>query len=180
MKFAKAGALGAINTFTENPDLVDGRQWINAWGDRGWAFTKGNAPLLSFSITPRQAQQLRTMLRERGQVKVRARVNTRFYEGSYPYVTGVIPGAGPDEEVLTLGHTSEQGAHDNATVAAMLESLAVLNRLIRSGRLARPTRSIRILAMGEMYGSMHYLATNPERVKKTVAAMCLDTPAAAY
>ena len=36
----KAGALGAINTFTENPGLADGRQWINAWGDDGWAFTK--------------------------------------------------------------------------------------------------------------------------------------------
>ena len=124
---------------------------------------------------------LRRLLREKGQVKVRAKANTRFYKGHYPYVTGVIPGTSSDEEVLTLGHTSEQGAHDNATgVAAMLQSLATLNRLIRSGRLARPNRSIRILAMGEMYGSMHYLATNPERVKKTVAAICLDTPAAAY
>jgi hypothetical protein len=180
-QLAKAGALGAINAFTENKDLADGRQWINAWGDRGWAFTKDNTPLLCFSITPRQAALLRARLREKGQVKVRAKVRSRYYEGSYPYVTGVIPGTGPDEEVLTLGHTSEQGAHDNATgVAAMLESLATLNRLIRNGRLARPGRSIRILAMGEMYGSMHYLATNPERVKRTVAAMCLDTPAAAY
>jgi len=32
---AKAGALGAINTYTENPSLLDGRQWINAWGDNG-------------------------------------------------------------------------------------------------------------------------------------------------
>jgi len=29
----KAGAIGAINAFTENPSLQDGRQWINAWGD---------------------------------------------------------------------------------------------------------------------------------------------------
>src|SRR5256884_4921828 len=26
----KAGAIGAINAFTENPSLQDGRQWINA------------------------------------------------------------------------------------------------------------------------------------------------------
>ena len=38
----KAGALGAINTFTENPGLADGRQWINAWGDDGWV--SGDAP----------------------------------------------------------------------------------------------------------------------------------------
>src|SRR5437764_5714090 len=42
----KAGALGAVNAFTENPRLEDGRQWINAWGDNGWAFTKGSTPLL--------------------------------------------------------------------------------------------------------------------------------------
>jgi hypothetical protein len=37
-----------------------------------------------------------------------------------------------------------------------------------------------MMAMGEMYGSHHYIAANPERVRRTVAAMCLDTPAAAY
>ena len=180
-ELVKAGALGAINAFTENPGLADGRQWINAWGDRGWAFNKGDTPLLSFSISPRQAALLRRRL-ERGRVQVRAKVDTRYYEGAYPYVTGVIRGTGAeDEEVLTLGHTSEQGAQDNATgVAAMLESLATLNRLIASGRLARPKRSIRILLMGEMYGALHYLAANPDRVKRTVAAMCLDTPASAY
>jgi hypothetical protein len=34
--------------------------------------------------------------------------------------------------------------------------------------------------MGEMYGSMHYVAHNPERIRRTVAAMCVDTPAASY
>ena len=47
-QLVKAGALGAINAFTENKDLPEGRQWINAWGDRGWAFTRNNAPLLCF------------------------------------------------------------------------------------------------------------------------------------
>src|SRR6185295_9303666 len=51
----KKGVLGAINTFSENPELKDGRQWVNAWGDNGWAFTKASTPLVCFSITPRQA-----------------------------------------------------------------------------------------------------------------------------
>jgi hypothetical protein len=178
---AKKGALGAINGFTENPDLKDGRQWINAWGDNGWAFNKGNSPLLCFSITPRQTAFLQKLLAEKNTVRVKATVDSRYYSGSYPYVTAVIPGSQTGEEVLTLGHTSEQGAQDNATgVAAMLEALGTLHRLIGSGRLPRPTRTIRILTMGEMYGSMHYIAKNPERVRRTVAAMCLDTPAALY
>jgi hypothetical protein len=177
---ARKGALGAINAFTENPDLLDGRQWINAWGDNGWAFIKGSAPLLCFSISPRQSEYLRGLLR-RGPVRVKARVDSRYYQGGYPLVTAVLPGTSPDEEVLTLGHTSEQGAHDNATgVAAMLESLTTLNRLIQSGKLPRPRRSIRILAMPEVYGSLYYAQTHPERIRRTVAAMCVDTPAAPY
>jgi hypothetical protein len=175
----KAGALGAINTFTENPNLADGRQWINAWGDDGWAFTKRSTPLLSFSITPRQAALVRSLL-ARGTVRVKATVDSRYYAGSYPYVTGVLAGSGP-EEVLTLGHIAEQGAQDNATgVAATLEALATLQRLIAAGALPKPKRSIRILSMGEMYGSMHYVEHNRERIRRTVAAMCVDTPAASY
>ncbi len=176
----KAGALGAINTFTENPSLDDGRQWINAWGDNGWAFTKGSTRLLCFSITPRDSAMVRKLLAEHRTVRVKATVDSRTYAGVYPYVTGVIPGTGP-EEVLTLGHSSEQGAEDNATgVAALLESLATINRLIAAGKLPKPKRSIRILNMGELYGTMHYIASNPERIHRTVAAMCLDTPAASY
>jgi peptidase M28-like protein len=176
----RAGAAGAINAFTENPLLEDGRQWINAWGDNGWAFTKGSTPLLSFSITPRQAVLVRKLLAERGVVRVKATIDSRYYTGKYPYVTGVIPGTG-SEEVLTLGHSSEQGAEDNATgVSAMLESLATLNRLIDSGKLPRPRRSIRLFIMGELYGSMHYVETHRERMNRTVAALCMDTPAASY
>ena len=176
----KAGALGAINTFTENPSLLDGRQWINAWGDNGWAFTKVSTPLLCFSISPREAILVRRLLAENGKVLVKATVESRYYSGPYPYVTAVIPGAGP-EEVLSLGHSSEQGAEDNCTgVAAILEAAATLDRLITSGKLPPPRRAIRILNMGEMYGSMHYIATHPDRIQRTIAAFCLDTPAASY
>lgn len=175
----KAGALGAINTFTENPGLPDGRQWINAWGDDGWAFTKRSTPLMCFSITPRQAALLHQLLTS-GPVRVKATIDSRYYSASYPYVTGLLPGTGP-EEVLTLGHTSEQGAEDNATgVAATLEALDTLSRLIAEGKLPKPKRGIRILSMGEMYGSMHYVEHNRERIRRTVAAMCVDTPAASY
>jgi hypothetical protein len=62
----------------------------------------------------------------------------------------------------------------------MLESLATLNRLIAEGKLPRPKRTIRVLLMGEMYGSMHYMSTHLDRARRTVAAMCVDTPAAPY
>ena len=123
---------------------------------------------------------LRKLLAERGVVRVKATVDSRYYSGQYPYITGVIRGTG-SEEVLTLGHSFEQGAQDNATgVAAMLESLATLNRLIRSGKLPQPKRSIRLLTMGELYGSMYYIEMHSDRIHRTVAALCMDTPAASY
>jgi hypothetical protein len=177
---ARKSALGAINAFTENPDLRDGRQWINAWGDYGWGFIKSSTPLLCFSTSPRQAEYLRSLLRK-GPVRVKATVDSRYYSGGYPFVTAVLPGTSSEEEVLTLGHTSEQGAHDNATgVAAMMEALTTLNRLVESGKLSRPRRSIRILTMPEVYGSLYYAQTHQERMRRTVAAMCVDTPAAPY
>ena len=50
---AKAGALGVISETTENRDLVDERGWVNSFGDNGWSFTRGSAPLVCFPITPR-------------------------------------------------------------------------------------------------------------------------------
>ena len=113
-------------------------------------------------------------------MKVRANVDSRYYEGVYPYVTGIIRGTdgANAEEVLSLGHLYEIGAHDNATgVAAIIGATETLNRLIKAGRLPRPKRNIRVLAMGECYGTMFYLERNPERVKRTIAAMCIDSPA---
>jgi hypothetical protein len=176
---AKAGALGLISEHTENQALLDERGWVNSFGDNGWSFTKGSAPLVCFSITPRQSDLLHELL-GRGPVKVHANVDSRYYAGVYPYVTGVIRGTdGVDaEEVLSLGHLFEQGANDNATgVSSIIGAAATLNRLIAAGKLPRPKRTIRVLGMAECYGMLHYLEQNKERAKRTIAAMCIDAPA---
>ncbi len=176
---AKAGALGLISERTENRALLDERGWVNSFGDNGWSFTKGSAPLVCFSITPRQSDLLRELL-NRGPVKVRANVNSRYYAGVYPYVTGVIRGTDGTnaEEVLSLGHLFEQGANDNATgVSSIIGAAATLKRLIADGKLPRPKRTIRVLGMSECYGMLHYLEQTKDRMKRTVAAMCIDAPA---
>jgi hypothetical protein len=176
---AKTGALGIVSENTENRELADDRGWVNSFGDNGWSFTKGSSPLVCFSITPRGSQLVRSLLKK-GPVKVRAHVDSRYYAGVYPFVTGVIRGTdgAAGEEVLSLGHLFEQGAHDNATgVASIIGAAELVNRLIKEGKLPRPKRTIRILGMGECYGTMYYLQQNPGRVKRTIAAMCIDSPA---
>ena len=147
---AKTGALGIISENTENRELADERGWVNSFGDNGWSFTKGSAPLVCFSITPRGSQHVRSLL-EKGPVKVRANVDSRYYAGVYPFVTGVIRGAdgAAAQEVLSLGHLFEQGAHDNATgVASIIGAAELVNRLIKEGKLPRPKRTIRKLGKG--------------------------------
>jgi hypothetical protein len=176
---AKAGALGMVHESATNPALLDERDWVNSFGDKGWSFNKGDAPLVCFSITPRSQQYLHQLL-ERGPVKVRANVDTHYYAGQYPYVTAAILGTdgAAAEEVFSLGHMFEVGAGDNDTGAAsIIEATATLNRLIKEGKLPRPKRTIRILAMGERYGTLAYLYAHQDRVKKTIAGMCIDSPA---
>jgi hypothetical protein len=176
---AKAGALGMVHESATNPSLLDERDWINSFGDNGWAFNKGNAPLVCFSITPRSQQYLHQLL-ERGPVKVWANVDTRYYTGQSPYVSGAILGTDGSaaEEVFSLGHMYEVGAGDNDTgVSSIIEATATLNRLIKEGKLPRPKRTIRILAMSERYGTLSYLYANQDRVKRTIAGMCIDSPA---
>ena len=111
---------------------------MNSFGDNGWSFTKGSTPLVCFSITPRGSQLVRELLKK-GPVKVQANVDSRYYAGVYPYVTGVIRGTdgANGEEVLSLGHLFEQGAHDNATgVASIIGAAETLNRLIKAGQAA--------------------------------------------
>ena len=171
------GAAGVISAATENPRLRDGHNWVNSWGDSGWGYTKQSHPLVCFSISPRQADFISGVLAKGQKVRVKANVDARYYSGTYPYTTGVIEGTSP-EEVLTLGHTAEQGASDNANgVSVMVEAMATLQRLIGAGKLKQPRRTIRILTMPELYATMHYITVNPERIRRTVAAICLDTPA---
>ena len=177
----KRGAAGMISDATENSDLINGHYWMNAWGDNGWGFTKTSSPLVGFSTTPRQGAYLSDLLTRGVKVRVKASVNARYYSGQYPSITAVIPGTGSGDEVLELGHAFELGAQDNSTgVAAMLEAVAALRRLIGEGKLVRPSRSIRILVMAEDYGSSAYVATHMDRMRRTIGAICLDTPAGRY
>jgi hypothetical protein len=98
--------LGLISENTENRDLADERGWVNSFGDNGWSFTKGSTPLVCFSITPRGSQLLRELLKK-GPVKVRANVDSRYYSGVYPYVTGVIRGTDGPNAGMRLGHRNK-------------------------------------------------------------------------
>lgn len=183
------GILGFVGDAIEenNADFINANQWFNGWSDLpgGWWMTGYDSRKnFCFSISQKKANHLRELLRRGRTIKVRARIDSRYYtDDELPYVVGVVKGSGSEgQEVLITGHLNEWGANDNsAGVSSILEAVGTLNGLIKSGKLPRPKRSIRVLLGGEMYGSLPYVAENLEHLRdKTVAAVCLDSTAENY
>ena len=158
----------------ERLDLPDARQYTSFWwsGDERGCF--------GFVLTPREGERLRKLIKEQAgegkPVKVRAKVESRFWDGDLEVVSGLIPGETP-EEVLIIAHLChpKPSANDNASGAATaLEIARALQGLIAQGKLERPKRGIRLLLVPEMTGTIAYLATHEDLIPRTIAGMNLD------
>lgn len=151
-------------------DFPDSRGWEN------YAFAPRNEEgMFGFSLSFREAQHLRAALKESGEVRVHAQVDTRLYDGAVETLTGYIAGTQDREEVLLLAHLYEQGANDNASGAGLgLEVLRALKSLIDGGALPRPHRSLRLLLGFECCGFMGYVVSHGEVMGRTVAAINPD------
>ncbi|HWI63631.1 MAG TPA: M28 family metallopeptidase [Symbiobacteriaceae bacterium] len=173
----KHGAAGLVTArMTYQPpvrpvgDLPDALQYTSFWWspgeEQGWGFV----------LSTRQGERLKAML-AKGPVKLWAKVDARFYDGTIENVEAVIPGT-TDEEVLVVAHLChpKPSANDNATgPATCMEAARALQKLIAEGKLAQPRRTIRFLFVPEMTGTYAHLAAQRrhqdiERIK--VALNC--------
>lgn len=152
-------------------DLADARQYTSFW------WTGNETECFGFVLTPRQGQWLRGLLKK-GPVKVRADIQAALYDGEIEVVTAVIPGTShPDQQTLLVSHLChpQPSANDNASgVAANLEAARTLKRLIDSGQLPPPQRSIRFLWLPEMTGSFAYLSRHEAEIPGMIAGLNLD------
>ncbi|MFC1607010.1 M28 family metallopeptidase [Candidatus Latescibacterota bacterium] len=182
------GALGIVSDEIEgqNRDLITANQWLNGWNEvpGGWLMNASDSRKnFGFSISQKKANYLRNLMRRGVTVKVRAKVDSKYFtDDSLPYVTGCLHGTEPEgQEVLIGGHMFEWGANDNATgCAAIMESVCTIGDLIREGKLPRPRRNIRIWMGHEMFGSMAFAEHNIDRLHRTIASVNCDTPAGDY
>jgi aminopeptidase YwaD len=178
----KHGAVGIItDVMKELPglrhpmDLPDAQQYTSFW------WYGGERKCFGFVLSPKQGARLRNLTKQRQQagqhpVKVRARVDSRFWDGEINVVSALIPGE-TKEEVVLLAHLCHPhgAANDNASGSAtVLEIARVLKSLISSGTLACPRRGIRFLLVPEMFGLAAYLANNESLIPNMIAALNLD------
>jgi hypothetical protein len=175
-----AGARGSVGLITDNMsesfgirqrvDIPDARQYTSFWR------TPGDPPFFGFVLSPRQGDQLRKKLADKGSVAMKATVQASFYPGHYQVVDACIRGTS-GEEVWGVAHLChpKPSANDNASgCGALIEAARALEALMAVGRLPRPKRTIRFLLVPEMTGTYCYLSANEKAIPQVVAALNLD------
>jgi hypothetical protein len=178
----KHGAAGVITDSVtleipgvrESLDIPDAHAYQSIWP------TAKNLDKVTFgfSISKRQGNQLRALLKRGKTVKLKAHVDAQLFPGSLEVVTATIPGESrTNEEVFLVAHLChpKPSANDNASGSGLLIEIArTINSLINSGRIRRPIRTIRFLWVPETRGSVCYLYNHEDVPNRFMAGINLD------
>jgi len=170
------GAAGVITYFAPDvrpgyPEMIRYTAFWPSWEER-------EKLGVGFNVSKNQGAALKRMLDEGVRMVLRAEVETEFFETRIETLTTTFPGAvEPESEVLIIGHLCHPApsANDNASGSAgMLEIARALKRLVDTGAVAPPRRTIRFLWVPEFMGTVPYIKTHLERTRNTLAAFNLD------
>ena len=122
----------------------------------------------AFQVSLKQARALQARLARGERIVLHAIVKAARHAGMYSVVTALLPGSDPvlrNEEIVFSCHLDHQrpGANDNASgCATNLEVARTLAKLVREGKLPRPSRSIRFVWPCEIECTMALLHARPE------------------
>jgi aminopeptidase YwaD len=160
---AKYGAAGIVSDMPNQTTAWSGLdRTVVRWGHLEARQPAGFA----FMISRDTAESLRARLRTGEQIVLHAQVKAEVGPGHWTVVTSVIPGTDPGSgEIVYSCHLDHQrpGANDNGSgCVTILESARVLARLISSGALPRPKRTLRFVWGPEVEGTMAYLSRHPD------------------
>ena len=175
---------GAVGVITDSPiempkvregiDIPDAHAYQSIWP------TAKELPKIGFgfSVSKRQGNSFRAILRSGKKVKLKATVDSRLFPFYEDVVTAAIKGEQkPEEEILLVAHLChpKPSANDNASGAGLLIEIArTMKTLINSRKLRRPDRTIRFLWVPETLGSVAYISRHEDVVDKMVAGVDLD------
>lgn len=131
-----------------------------------------------FSLSKRQGNSLRALLKKGKTVKLKATVDARLFPGKEDVVTATIPGASkPDREIFLVAHLChpKPSANDNASGSGLLLEIArTITGLIASGKIPRPARTIRFFWVPETMGTVAYLSNHEDAGPRLIAGINLD------
>jgi len=178
----KYGAAGVITdtmayemkNVRESVDIPDAHSYQSIWPTADVL----DKMKVGFSLTKRQGDHLRTLLREKKTVKLQAKVDAKLFPSNLDVVTATIHGSSkPNEEVFLIAHLChpQPSANDNASGSGLLIEIArTIQALIDSGRLTRPKRTISFLWVPETSGTIAFLHNHQDWLSRLVAGINLD------
>jgi len=178
----KFGALGVItDTITyemknvrESLDIPDTHAYQAIWPTA----EELDKVAFGFSLSKRQGNHLRALLKNGKTVKLKAKVDARLFAGKEEVVTATIRGASkPDEEIFLIAHLChpKPSANDNASGCGLLLEIArTIKALIDAKKIQPPARTIRFFWVPETLGTVAYLASHEDLFSKFIAGINLD------
>jgi aminopeptidase YwaD len=169
---------GAAGIVSDMPNQITAWSGLDATVVR-WGHLDARQPSgFAFMISRQTAEALRSRLRGGEPVIVNAHVKATVGPGHWTVVTGTIPGTDSSAgEIVYSCHLDHErpGANDNGSgCVTILESARVLARLIDSGQLPRPKRTLRFVWGPEVEGTMAFLASHPEIKQRLRANIHMD------
>jgi hypothetical protein len=178
----KRGAAGVITdtlayefkNVRESVDIPDAHSYQGIWPTK----EVSDKVTFGFSLSKRQGNHLRELLKAKKSVKLHAKVDAKLFPSHLDVVTATINGASkPSQEVFLIAHLChpQPSANDNASGSGLLIEIArTIQNLIDSGRVARPTRTIRFMWVPETSGTVAFLCSHEDLPSRLVAGINLD------
>jgi hypothetical protein len=163
----KFGAAGIVSDMPNQSTAWSGLDpTVVRWGHLDAMLPQGFA----FMVSAATARDLRAQLQDQSNsgnaVILNAHVEAEIAPGHWTVVTGIIPGSDSNAgEIVYSCHLDHQrpGANDNGSgCVTILESARILARLIASGSLTPPRRTLRFIWGPEVEGTMAYLSAHPD------------------
>lgn len=177
-KYGAAGVITdtpiEIKNVRESIDIPDAHAYQGIWPTK----KDLSKTAFGFSLSKRQGDSLRALLRSGKPVALKASVDARLYSGYLDVVTATIRGSSkPEEEMILIAHLChpKPSANDNASGSGLLLEIArTVQTLIDDGKVARPARTIRFLWVPETMGTTAYLHDHEDMASRAIAGINLD------
>jgi hypothetical protein len=177
----KYGAIGVITdtcwefpNIRESLDIPDAHAYQSIWPTA----EELDKVTFGFSLSKRQGNQLRALLKKGKTVKLKAKVDAQLFPGNEDVITATILGKQkPNEEIFLIAHLChpKPSANDNASGSGLLLEIArTIMALINSGKIEPPARTIRFFWVPETLGTVAYLSHHEDMFSRFVAGINLD------
>jgi aminopeptidase YwaD len=170
-----AGIVGVIS-FSAQDRYFDPDQIIYSGG----SYSDKEHLKFGMTISWRQWSELMEDLEKGKKLTVRCKTRVEEFQDKFEDVFAWIPGTEPDKKgVIFTGHLFEgytkRGANDNMSgCVVQLEILRALTKLIASGELPQPRRTIYFLWPNEISGTYKYFEQNPGFAEKLSCNLNMD------